>query len=185
MPHNQSLSVWPQLQAVFWISNCFGEGHFIDTNMKVLLVCSSGGHFKASRQLEPFWSQHDCSWVTFKTATTEDFFRKKAARIYWAYSPTNRNLGNLIRNLGLALKVIVKQRPDLIITTGAGVAVPFLLIGRLLGSRTVFIESVTRVTSLSLSARLVRPFLSVLFVHWPQLQMKYPKAELIVSGDPS
>ena len=46
-------------------------------------------------------------------------------------------------------------------------------------SQVVFIESITRIHSLSLSARLVRPFLHVLYVHWPQLQSRYPRAELI------
>ena len=153
--------------------------------MKVLLVCSSGGHFKACRQLEDFWSQHDCTWVTFKTSTTEEFMRLHKARVKWAYSPTNRHLGNLLRNFGLALNLLLQDRPNVIISTGAGVSVPFLIIGRLLGSETVFIESVTRVTGLSLSAKLVRPFLKVLYVHWPQIQLRYPNAELIVAGDPS
>ena len=58
-------------------------------------------------------------------------------------------------------------------------AVPFLVLGRLFGSQVVFVESITRIDSLSLSARLVRPFLHVLYVHWPQLQSRYPRAELI------
>jgi beta-1,4-N-acetylglucosaminyltransferase len=65
------------------------------------------------------------------------------------------------------------------LTTGAGVAVPFLIVGKLLGSQTIFIESITRVQQLSLSARLVLPFLDVLYVYWPQLKIRYPKAELI------
>lgn len=149
--------------------------------MKVLLVCSSGGHFKASQQLRPFWHGHHRRWVTFRTATTEAALTGET--VYWAYSPTNRNLPNLFRNLWLAFKVLQRDRPDLIITTGAGVAVPFLILGKLWGSQTVFIESVTRVTSLSLSARLALPFLSALYVHWPQLQSRYPKAELILSQE--
>jgi beta-1,4-N-acetylglucosaminyltransferase len=147
--------------------------------MKILLVCSSGGHFKAIQQLRPFWQDRDRTWITFKTATTEAALTGETVR--WAYSPTNRNLPNLLRNLGLALKVLSGDRPDLIISTGAGVAVPFVILGRLRGSQTVFIESVTRVTSLSLSAKLTLPFLSTLYVHWPQLQSLYPKAELIGS----
>jgi beta-1,4-N-acetylglucosaminyltransferase len=149
--------------------------------MKILLVCSSGGHFKAIQQLRPFWQDHDRTWITFKTVTTEAALTDET--VHWAYSPTNRNLPNLVRNLGLALKVLIsKDRPDLIISTGAGVAVPFVILGRLRGSQTIFIESVTRVTSLSLSAKLALPFLSALYVHWPQLQRLYPKAELIGSS---
>jgi beta-1,4-N-acetylglucosaminyltransferase len=146
--------------------------------MKILLVCSSGGHFKGLQQLRPFWENHDRLWVTFRTATTETALTDET--VAWAYSPTNRNLPNLWRNLLLAFQIISKHRPDLILSTGAGVAVPFLILGKLFGSQTVFVESVTRIQTLSLSARLVLPFLSVLYVQWPQLQTRYPQAELII-----
>ena len=151
--------------------------------MKVLLVCSSGGHFKALQQLKPFWSQHDHRWVTFRNATTVAYQQESGDCVTWAYSPTNRNLPNLLRNLGLAMQVLLSYKPDVILTTGAGVAVPFLALGRLLGSQTVFIESVTRVTSLSLSAKLTLPFINTLYVHWQQLLAKYPQAELITSSE--
>jgi len=99
--------------------------------------------------------------------------------VAWAHSPTNRNLPNLIRNTLLCWRMLRRQKPDLILSTGAGVAVPFLVFGKLLGCRTVFVESITRIETLSLSARLALPFLDVLYVHWPQLQARYPRAELI------
>lgn len=145
--------------------------------MKLLLVCSSGGHFKALSQLQPFWSQHQHCWVTFRTTTTATALQDEP--VYWAFSPTNRNIPNLIRNLMLAWRVVRQERPQVIVTTGAGVAVPFILVGKLLGSQTIFVESVTRIQQLSLSARLVLPFLDVLYVQWPQLKTLYPQAELV------
>jgi UDP-N-acetylglucosamine:LPS N-acetylglucosamine transferase len=100
-----------------------------------------------------------------------------------AHGPTTRNLLTLLRNALLALRVLMRERPDLIVATGAGVAVPFLILGRLLGARTVYIESITRIESLSLTARLSLPFLSVLYVQWPQLQRLVPRAELIVPAE--
>jgi beta-1,4-N-acetylglucosaminyltransferase len=145
--------------------------------MRLLLVCSSGGHFKGLFQLQPFWSRHQRSWVTFETATTRAALASEP--VAWAFSPTNRNLPNLIRNTLLSWQLLRRQKPDLILSTGAGVAVPFLIFGKLLGCRTVFVESITRIETLSLSARLALPFLDVLYVHWPQLQARYPRAELI------
>jgi UDP-N-acetylglucosamine:LPS N-acetylglucosamine transferase len=145
--------------------------------MNLLLVCSSGGHFKGLFQLQAFWSRHRHSWVTFDTATTRASLEGEA--VAWAHSPTNRNLPNLLRNTLLSWQVLRSQKPDVILSTGAGVAVPFLILGKLLGSRTVFVESITRIETLSLSARLALPFLDVLYVHWPQLQSRYPRAELI------
>jgi beta-1,4-N-acetylglucosaminyltransferase len=143
--------------------------------MKVLLVCSAGGHFY---QLRSFWETCDHSWVTFRTPVTEASL--DGEKVDWAWWPTNRNLPNFLKNLTLAWKILRRDRPDVVISTGAGVAVPFLAIARLLGIQTVFVESITRVTDLSLSAKLVLPFTSVLYVHWSQLQLRYPQAELII-----
>jgi len=145
--------------------------------LQLLLICSSGGHFKALLQLRPFWQQHQRTWVTFDTATTRAALEGQP--VTWAHSPTNRNLPNLLRNAWLSWRVLRTPRPDVILTTGAGVAVPFLILGKLLGCRTVFVESITRIETLSLSARLSLSFLDVLYVHWPQLQARYPRAELI------
>ena len=129
--------------------------------------------------LQSFWNTHERVWVTFSTATTESAL--KGEKVYWAASPTNRNLPNLVRNFFLAWKVLLHESPDLVISTGAGVGVPFLVVAKILGSQTVFIELITRVKQLSLSARLVLPFLDAIYVHWPQLQARYHRAELIGS----
>ncbi len=146
--------------------------------MKILLVCSTGGHFRVMEQLKPFWQNYDHVWVTFRSAPTESALKNQ--RVHWAYSPTNRHLPNLIRNLWLAWAVLRQEQPTLVLTTGAGVAVPFLILGKILGCKTVFIESVTRVNQLSLSARLTMKFLDSIYVHWPKLRTMYPKAELIM-----
>jgi beta-1,4-N-acetylglucosaminyltransferase len=140
--------------------------------MKILLVCSSGGHFTAMLQLRAFWEFHQRVWVTFKTKGVAENLQGESS--YWAYGPTNRHLLNLIKNAFLAVAVLLKERPDMVISTGAGVAVPFLILGKLLGAQALFIESITRTTSLSLSAQLVLPFAQV-YVQWPQLQEKFPK----------
>lgn len=145
--------------------------------MKILLVCSTGGHFRALKNLDRFWDKHENCWITFQTKETE--IALKNFRVYWAYSPTNRNIPNLIRNFCLAWKVIRQEKPQIILSTGAGVAVPFIIIGKINRSKTVFVESYTRVKDLSLSAKLVLPFLDVLYVQWSQLQEKYPQSQLI------
>ncbi|MEM9537464.1 MAG: UDP-N-acetylglucosamine--LPS N-acetylglucosamine transferase [Cyanobacteria bacterium P01_E01_bin.45] len=147
--------------------------------LKVLLVSSTGGHFRGLQELEGYWKQCDRVWVTFRSGTTEAALADET--VYWAWGPTNRNVGNLLRNLKMAVSVLWNERPDLVLTTGAGVAVPFIAIGKLLGAKTVFVESITRVKTLSLSAKLVRPCLDALYVHWPQLLKLYPQATLIPS----
>lgn len=142
-----------------------------------MLICSTGGHFRSIQELKPFWETQERIWVTFDTPSTQNFLAGE--KVYWAWSPTNRNLKNLVRNLLLAWQILSKEHPDLVISTGAGVAVPFLILSKFLGSKTVFIESITRVKQLSLSAKLVLPFLDVLYVRWEQLKSLYPMAKLV------
>jgi UDP-N-acetylglucosamine:LPS N-acetylglucosamine transferase len=145
--------------------------------MDVLLISSTGGHFRTLINLKPFWENRQYCWVTQKSHSTKSLLIKE--KVYWAYGPTNRNLINLFKNLFLAWKVIFQEQPKLIITTGAGESVPFVIIGKLFGSKVIFIESITRVKDISLSAKLVLPLINRLYVRWPSLQAKYPKAELI------
>jgi len=139
--------------------------------MKILLVCSSGGHFTGLMRLKRFWFDHERAWVTFRTVQTEAALLGE--RVHWAHAPTNRNLPNFLRNLRLALQVIASESPDLVLTTGAGVAVPFVIVGRARGAEAIFVESLTRTRTLSLSAQLTRPFCEI-YVQWPELQRRHP-----------
>ena len=80
--------------------------------------------------------------------------------------PTTRNIPNLLRNLRLAWRTISAVDPDVILSTGAALAVPFFVVGRLRRRRLVYVESLTRVNELALSGRLVYPLADAFFVQW-------------------
>jgi len=132
----------------------------------VLLVCSSGGHLMQLEALRDAWAPYDRVWVTFDKSDARHLLRDE--RVVHAFGPTNRNIPNLLRNMRLALRTIRRERPSAILTTGAGVAVPFAWIGKLHGVPTVYVESFTRITGLSLSARMIAPIARRLYVQWPE-----------------
>jgi len=142
---------------------------------KICLVCSSGGHFRQLYSLKEYWEQFPRIWVTFDSSDTKTVLGDE--NYYWAYSPTNRNIKNLFRNVFLALRILKKEKPDLLISTGAGVAVPFIYIAKLFGIKTIYVESLTRVEDLSLTGKLIYPIVDYIFVQWPELANKYKKAE--------
>jgi UDP-N-acetylglucosamine:LPS N-acetylglucosamine transferase len=142
--------------------------------MKVALVCSSGGHLAQLYRLEPWWREHDRFWVTFDTDDATSLLRDE--RTVWAHHPTTRNLPNALRNLRLAWGVLRRERPDVVISDGAGVAVPFFVLARLLGIRTVYIEVVDRIETPTLTGRLVYPFADRLCAQWPEQIELYPRA---------
>jgi beta-1,4-N-acetylglucosaminyltransferase len=145
--------------------------------VKVLLVCSSGGHLLLLHQLRPWWEKHDRTWVTFEKTDAQSLLAGE--RIEWAHYPTQRNLPNLLRNLKLAWRVVRRDRPDMIVSTGAGVALPFFLLGTLLRMRTVFVEAYERVDRPSLTGRLCYPICDMMVLQWEQQRRFYPRGELV------
>jgi UDP-N-acetylglucosamine:LPS N-acetylglucosamine transferase len=140
-----------------------------------LLVASSGGHLLQLVQLRDLWAPAERHWVTFDKPDSRSLLANES--VTWAYHPTNRSATNLLRNLVLAFRTVRALRPRAVVTTGAGVAVPFCYVGRMFGARVVFIESFSRISEPSLTARLVHPVAHRFFVQWPELQRYFRKAE--------
>lgn len=136
-----------------------------DEHGRLLLVCSPGGHLLQMRALRPAWGAHAATWVTLPGADVGRLLADEEVII--GHGPTNRSLGKLVRNLRLAWRVVRDVRPDAILSTGAALAVPFFLVGRLHRVRCVYVESLTRTASLSLSGKLVYPLAHDFFVQWP------------------
>lgn len=142
--------------------------------MRILIVCSSGGHLTQALALRSWWGNHERSWVTLPTEDARS--RLADERMVEAHYPTVRNVPNLIRNFGLARHVLAAERPDLVFSTGAAIALPFFLQAGHFGARTAFLEPVDRIASPSLSGLLVYPFADKILVQWPQLTKVYPDA---------
>ena len=130
-----------------------------------LLVCSPGGHLLQMLRLEPAWRPLRCTWVTLEAADSTHLLRDE--RVEFAVGPTNRSLRALLGNLRLAWRVVRRERPAAILSTGAALAVPFFLVGKLHGCRLVYVESLTRTDELSLAGRIVYPLADAFFVQWP------------------
>ena len=133
--------------------------------MTVMLVCSPGGHLLEMRELAPAWEGETVSWVTLPGADVDDLLRGEDVTL--AHGPTNRSIKKLVQNAVLAWREVRRRRPTAILSTGAALAVPFFVVGRLHGIRTVYVESLARTQSLSLSGRMVYPLATSFFVQWP------------------
>lgn len=121
------------------------------------------------------WQDFERLWISFPTRDAISLLANES--VVWAYHPTNRNLLNLIRNLWLAWRVLRRENPDVVLSTGAGVGVPFIWVGYLLRIPTIFVESMTFTNKQSMSGKLVYPFVDHYFVQWPDLAEKLRKAK--------
>lgn len=145
--------------------------------MKLCLVCSSGGHLFQLHVLKDWWQKHERCWVTFEKTDALSLLKKE--KVYWAYSPTTRNIKNLIRNAYLSLKVLWRERPDIIVSNGAAVAVPFFYIGKLFGCKLIFIEVYDRIECSTLTGKLVHPIADVFILQWEEQRKFYSKGKVL------
>lgn len=145
--------------------------------MKVLLVCSSGGHLTQLMCLRPWWGQHRRLWVTFDT--TDAVSKLAGENVVWANHPTTRNLPNLARNSVLAWRTMTRFRPDVVISTGAGVAVPFFWLHHHFRAASVYLEVFDRIDTPTLTGRMCRPVTDLFLTQWPEQQQHYPSSVLL------
>ncbi|WP_346921762.1 PssD/Cps14F family polysaccharide biosynthesis glycosyltransferase [Glutamicibacter creatinolyticus] len=143
----------------------------------LLFVGSSGGHLAQMLNMSAWWKEHKRSWVTFDTPDATSAL--VGEKVTWAHHPTTRNLGNAVRNLLLSVRVLRAERPAAVISTGAGVALPFFITARFMRIPTVYVEVYDRIDSRTLTGRLCRPLSSVFCVQWEEQLKYYPGATLI------
>lgn len=143
-------------------------------DLKVCLVSSSGGHLTHMYMLKPFWQDKKRFWVTFDKEDARSLL--KGETMYPCYYPSNRSLKALVINTVRAFKVLKKERPDLIISSGAACAVPFFYVGKLFGAKLIYIEVFDRIDSSTLTGKLVYPITDRFIVEWEEMKKVYPRA---------
>jgi beta-1,4-N-acetylglucosaminyltransferase len=126
------------------------------------------------RSLHSFWSLHDRIWVTDRKKDTA--ILEKDERMYWLPYQAPRDFLALLVNIPKTLMILCKEKPDVVISTGASIAINFAFIAKLLRIRFIYIESISRAQELSISGKLVYFVSDEFYVQWPELCQKYPKA---------
>lgn len=130
---------------------------------KILAVASEGGHWIQLNRLAPTLDKFDTQYIsTFKN--NNDFFNKKYFKVIDA---NMNNKFRLIIQLFQVFLVIVKVRPEIVISTGASVGFFTVVIAKLLNKKTVWIDSVANGDEMSLSGKKVKQFCDVWLTQWP------------------
>ncbi len=148
---------------------------------KALLVMSHGGHTKEMLLLdEKIKSKVDTSYLIL----SEDQFipQKRGKKIFRIFGARTRDSGFIHDIFGTfamiiqSIWILIKTKPDAIISCGTSSAVPISYIGKILGKKIIFIESMSRIYHHSLSGRLIYPIADLFFVQWKTMKKVYPKA---------
>jgi len=145
--------------------------------LKICIAASAGGHLSQLLKLSHAWQGQNVFWVT-----TGEVVRGSLREYGQIYAVGECNRQNPIRVLSVfskCLKIVAKDRPDVVISTGAAVGCIMCFLGKLRGAKVIWMDSVTNVKKLSLSGRMVRLIADLFLVQWPELAEKYGNAEYV------
>lgn len=147
--------------------------------MKACFVASSGGHWEELMCLKPIADEHDTFYVTEMGGQAKD----SSLRNVYLVPQINRRqkdfLWRFLRLMITAGRIMLRERPKVVITTGALISFPFCLYAKLLGAKVVYLETFARVNDRSLTGKLVYPIADLFLVQWESLLELYPKAKYV------
>ena len=147
---------------------------------KVLFISSTGGHLNELLQLKDIMDKYDSYLITEKTKSTlslkEDFKSKVSYLIYGTKHNILTYPFKLIINCFKSLDFYLKIKPDVIITTGAHSAGPMCCIGKIFGSKIIYIETFANIHSKTITGKIVYKFADLFIVQWESMLKLYPKA---------
>lgn len=144
---------------------------------KICLACSAGGHLRELQlAIGTIPQEYDCYWLTLRTKSTKAFMADKEHVFLTNFQPHRK--WTLIVNCIQALFWLIVKRPDVVITTGAGVAVPTVYFAKkLLGAKIVFVNSAADVTHPSRTPVWIEKYADLFLVQWPEMKETFPNAE--------
>lgn len=141
------------------------------------LAASPGGHIAELQAARQAFAGYARAWVTGASAQA-DALREAGEQVHLLplWGRDTDSLRGLVPNLRLSWRLVRRVRPGVVITNGAGLVAPFALMARLAGADLIVIETMARVTKLSLTGRILAPFARTLVVQWSEMRERYPRA---------
>lgn len=143
---------------------------------KICFIASTGGHFEQLMMLKPLMDKYESFIITEKIGYS---VIKDNRKLYYL-SQVNRHeksfIFKMIINFIKTFKIFIKENPDVVISTGALATIPMCLISKIFRKKVIFIESFAKVTSPTLTGKLVYKFADQFYVQWEQMKKHYPNA---------
>ena len=150
-----------------------------EKKLRILFACSSGGHLAQIVTMKPWYEKHDRLWVTFDTPDAKNVLKEE--KVFWAKHCPDRKIGGLVKSVLLAFKILfrLRPRPDIVVSTGASIGAIFIILARLLGIATLYIEVFDRIEIPSMSGRICYHVADSFGVQWQEQQKLYPKSTVV------
>lgn len=147
---------------------------------KVMFISSTGGHLAELMQFQSLFSKYDYQIVTEKTKSNQALKEKHHNRVKFLIFGTKDHIitypFRLIANCFKSLYLYLKFQPDVIVTTGAHTAGPMCCLGKIFGSKIIYIESFANISTKTITGRFIYRFADCFIVQWEEMLKLYPKA---------
>lgn len=150
-------------------------------NNSIVFISSTGGHWSQLKEID--------KKINFKDLKKEVFFitekndtNQEESGIFFLKQQDRKNkffIKMFFDNLFLSIKYYFKTKPAVVVSTGAGVVIPFLVISKLFGSKIIFIESYAKVRTPTITGRIVYKFADVFYIQWPELKRIYKNSRYV------
>ena len=143
---------------------------------KICFAASSGGHFEQLMMLKPLMEKYDSFVIMEETLYTVEVKGQKMYYMKQVDRTEKHLISRMIANVFRSIRIYRKEKPDVIICTGVLAMIPMCLIVKLHGKKLIYIESFAKVSTATLTGRLLYKFADQFYVQWPEMQKIYPKA---------
>lgn len=146
---------------------------------KLCFAASSGGHFEQISMLKPLMQKYPSCVVTEKTQYKSEI---KGQKMYYLHQINRHEKGCiawLFINAIISLKIIIVERPDVVITTGVLGMIPLCVMSKLLGKKLIYIESFAKISSPTETGKFMYKFADQFYVQWESMREFYPNAKYV------
>jgi len=145
--------------------------------LRVCLVASAGGHLSQLLKLAECWDGYELFCITTSELLRQNFRRE--GRVYVVGECNRQHPLRVIKVLLRCIRIVWREKPHVIISTGAAVGCIACFLGKLVSAKIVWIDSITNVERISLSGRMVRHIADLFLVQWPELAEQYSDVEYV------
>ena len=145
-------------------------------DIKICFAASSGGHYEQLMMLKPLMNKYDSFVITEETIYKT---KQNGKKIYYMKQVNRKEKGfclKMLINAKRAFLIFLKEKPDIIICTRVLAMIPICLVSKIAGKRLIYIESFAKVTSATLTGKLLYKFADQFYVQWESMLKVYPKA---------
>ena len=145
--------------------------------MKIALAASAGGHMNELLKTEEAWRGREFFFVTTTDVVATKLKNAYGSRVYAVGESNREHPLRALSVLAACARVVLRERPDVVLSTGAAHGCIICYLAKLLGARIIWIDSIANVERPSLSGRMVRWIADAFVVQWPDIAASWRGAE--------